>query len=108
MRQPEERDLHEGEQDHHPARARCRGAGVSGLCVYDRDSQGHDERAKEEDKEVRAEKKKKKGMQISDEEALRLQQEMFAAAKARYNSRRDGWSWAASCRRQSGIIRLAK
>ena len=41
---------------------------------------------KEEDKEVRAEKKKKKGMQISDEEALRLQQEMFAAAKARYNS----------------------
>lgn len=40
---------------------------------------------KEEDKEVRAEKKKKKGMQISDEEALRLQQEMFAAAKARYN-----------------------
>jgi hypothetical protein len=25
-------------------------------------------------------------MQISDEEALRLQQEMFAAAKARYNS----------------------
>ena len=37
---------------------------------------------KEEDKEVRAEK----GMQISDEEALRLQQEMFAAAKARYNS----------------------
>ena len=41
---------------------------------------------KEEDNEVRAEKKKKKWLQISDEEALRLQQEMFAAAKARYAS----------------------
>ena len=63
---------------------------------------------KEEDKEVRAEKKKKKGMQISDEEALRLQQEMFAAAKAVQLGRCDDWSWAASCSRQYGIIRLAK
>ena len=41
---------------------------------------------KEEGKEARAEKKKKKGMQITPEEALAMQQKMFAEAKARYES----------------------
>lgn len=41
---------------------------------------------KEEGKEARAEKKKKKGMQMTPEEALAMQQKMFAEAKARYES----------------------
>jgi histone H3/H4 len=41
---------------------------------------------KEEGKELRAEKKKKKGMQMTPEEALAMQQKMFAEAKARYES----------------------
>jgi histone H3/H4 len=44
------------------------------------------EEMKEEGKEARAEKKKKKGMQMSPEEALALQEKMFAEARARYNS----------------------
>ena len=41
---------------------------------------------KEEGKAERAEKKKKKGMQMTPEEALAMQQKMFAEAKARYES----------------------
>lgn len=41
---------------------------------------------KEEGKEARAEKKKKKGLQMTPEEALAMQQKMFAEARARYNS----------------------
>ena len=41
---------------------------------------------KTEGKEARAEKKKKKGMQMTPEEALAMQQRMFAEARARYNS----------------------
>jgi len=41
---------------------------------------------KEEGKQERAEKKKKKGMQMTPEEALAVQQKMFADAKARYES----------------------
>jgi hypothetical protein len=41
---------------------------------------------KEEGKELRAEKKKKTGMQMTPEEALAMQQKMFAEAKARYES----------------------
>ena len=41
---------------------------------------------KEEGKEARAEKKKKKGMQMTPEEALAMQQKMFAEAKARFES----------------------
>lgn len=41
---------------------------------------------KSEGKEARAEKKKKKGMQMTPEEALAIQQRMFAEARARYNS----------------------
>ena len=64
---------------------------------------------KEEDKEVRAEKKKKKGMQISDEEALRVAAGDVRRVQRRGTTRRcDDWSWAASCSRQYGIIRLAK
>ena len=39
---------------------------------------------KEEGKELRAEKKKKMGLQMTPEEALAMQQKMFAEAKARY------------------------
>mmetsp|Transcript_3129 Transcript_3129/g.11801 ORF Transcript_3129/g.11801 Transcript_3129/m.11801 type:complete len:161 (-) Transcript_3129:20-502(-) len=41
---------------------------------------------KEEGKEARAEKKKKKGMQMTPEEALAMQTKMFAEARARYES----------------------
>ena len=41
---------------------------------------------KEEGKAERAEKKKKKGLQMTPEEALAMQQKMFAEAKARYES----------------------
>ena len=57
------------------------------------DFQGYVERVNEtwaemktEGKEARAEKKKKKGMQMTPEEALAMQQRMFAEARARYNS----------------------
>ena len=41
---------------------------------------------KEEGKAERAEKKKKKGLQMTPEEALAMQQKMFAEARARYES----------------------